>query len=97
MRDFHDGQPFCIHKKYFEILKFQYNLCSPCMILRLGLSNCNINEKCNSIENIMPYISRADFHLFKRRGRKISGGVQAAPLSELRQGLAVWVKAFQIK
>jgi hypothetical protein len=31
--------------------------------------------------------SRTDFYLFKRRGRKISGGVQAAPLSELRQGL----------
>jgi hypothetical protein len=25
------------------------------MILRLGLGNCNINEKCNSIENIAPY------------------------------------------
>jgi hypothetical protein len=24
------------------------------MILRLGLGNCNINEKCNSIENIVP-------------------------------------------
>ena len=31
--------------------------------------------------------ARVDFHLFKRRGRDISGGVQAAPLSELRQGL----------
>ena len=42
-------------------------------------------------------ICRADFHLFKRRGRKISGGVQAAPLSELRQRLGVWVKAFHTK
>jgi hypothetical protein len=41
--------------------------------------------------------SRADFHLFKRRGRNISGGVQATPLSELRQGLGVWVKAFHTK
>jgi hypothetical protein len=41
--------------------------------------------------------ARADFHLCKRRGRKISGGVQAAPLSELRQGLGVWVKAFHKK
>jgi hypothetical protein len=24
--------------------------------------------------------ARADFHLFKKRGRKISGGVQATPL-----------------
>jgi hypothetical protein len=38
-----------------------------------------------------------DFHLCKRRGRQISGGVQAAPLSELRQGLGVWVKAFHTK
>jgi hypothetical protein len=38
----------------------------------------------------------ADFH-FKRRG-KISDGVQAAPaLSELQQGLGVWVKAFHTK
>jgi hypothetical protein len=42
-------------------------------------------------------LSRADFHLFKRRGRKISGGVQTAPLSELWQGLDVWVKAFHTK
>jgi hypothetical protein len=35
--------------------------------------------------------ARADFHLFKRRGRK------PAPLSELRQGLGVWVKAFHPK
>jgi hypothetical protein len=33
------------------------------------------------------------FTVFKRRGRKISGGLQAAPLSELRQGLDIWVKA----
>jgi hypothetical protein len=39
----------------------------------------------------------ADFHLFKRRGRKISGGVQTTPLSELQQGLGVWVKAFHTK
>jgi hypothetical protein len=42
-------------------------------------------------------LAKADFYLFKRRGRKISGGVQAAPLSELRQGLGVWVKAFHTK
>jgi hypothetical protein len=42
--------------------------------------------------------ARADFHLFKRRGRKISGGVQATPLSELQQGLGVWVlKALHTK
>ena len=29
--------------------------------------------------------ARADFHLFKRRGRKISGGVQATPLSDYTQ------------
>ena len=29
--------------------------------------------------------ARADFHLFRRRGKKISGEVQVAPLSELRQ------------
>ena len=39
-------------------------------------------------------LARADFHLFKRRGRNISGGVQVAPLSDLRQGLGIWVKAF---
>jgi hypothetical protein len=41
--------------------------------------------------------TRADFHLFKRRDRKISGGVQAAPLSKLRQGLGIWIKAFHTK
>ena len=41
--------------------------------------------------------ARADFHLFKRRGRKISGGVQATSLSELQQGLGVWVEAFHTK
>ena len=41
--------------------------------------------------------ARADFHLFKRRDRKISSGVQTAPLSELRQGLGVWVKDFHTK
>jgi hypothetical protein len=39
---------------------------------------------------------RADF-LFKRRGGKVSGGVQAAPLSELWQGLGVRVKYFHTK
>ena len=37
---------------------------------------------------------KGDFHLFKRRGRKISGGVQATPLSELQQRFGIWVKAF---
>jgi hypothetical protein len=37
--------------------------------------------------------AKVDFHLFKRRGRKMFGEVQAAPLSKLRQGLGVWVKA----
>jgi hypothetical protein len=32
-----------------------------------------------------------------RRGRKISGGLQVAPLGELQQGLGVWVKAFHTK
>jgi hypothetical protein len=32
-----------------------------------------------------------------KKKRKISGGVQAAPLSELRQGLGVWVEAFHTK
>jgi hypothetical protein len=41
--------------------------------------------------------SRADFHIFKRRGGKISSGVQAAPLSELRQQLGVRVKDFHTK
>jgi hypothetical protein len=41
--------------------------------------------------------ARAYFHLFKRRGRKISGGVQAASLSGLRQGLGIGVKAFHTK
>jgi hypothetical protein len=41
--------------------------------------------------------TREDFHLFKRRGRKISGGVQATPLGELQQGLGVWVEAFHTK
>jgi hypothetical protein len=50
-----------------------------------------------SIQKLQGTRTRADFHLFKRRGRKISGGVQAAPLSELRQGLGVWVKAFETK
>jgi hypothetical protein len=36
------------------------------------------------------------FH-FQRRGRKISSGVQSAPLSELRQGLGVRVKDFHTK
>jgi hypothetical protein len=40
---------------------------------------------------------RADFHLFKRRGRKLSGGVQATPLSELQQRFGIWVKAFHAK
>jgi hypothetical protein len=45
-------------------------------------------------ETIVVSTSRADFHLFKTRGGKISGGVQAAPLSaELPQGLGVWVKS----
>jgi hypothetical protein len=39
----------------------------------------------------MEYETRADFHLFTRRGKKISGGVQTAPLSEVQQGLGVWV------
>jgi hypothetical protein len=43
------------------------------------------------------YQGRPDFHLFKRRGGKISSGVQAAPLSELRQGLGVRVKDFNTK
>jgi hypothetical protein len=30
--------------------------------------------------------TRANFHFFKRRGGKISSGVQAAPLSKLQQG-----------
>jgi hypothetical protein len=41
--------------------------------------------------------SRAEFHLFQRRGSTTSDGVQAAPLSELRQGLCVWFKAFHTK
>jgi hypothetical protein len=41
--------------------------------------------------------SRADFHFFKKRGGKIFSGVQAAPLSELRQGLGVRVKDFHTK
>ena len=36
--------------------------------------------------------SRADFHIFERRGGKISSGVQAALLSELRQGLGIKAK-----
>ena len=43
------------------------------------------------------YKPRADFHLFKRRGRKIFGGVQATPLRKLRQGLGIWIKAFHTK
>jgi hypothetical protein len=39
-------------------------------------------------------VSRADLHFFKRRGGKISSGVQAAPLSELRQGLVLGLKTF---
>jgi hypothetical protein len=35
---------------------------------------------------------RADFHFFKRRGGKISSGVQATPLSELWKGLDIRVK-----
>ena len=41
--------------------------------------------------------SRADFHIFKRRGGKISSGVQAALLSEIRQGLGVRVNDFHTK
>jgi hypothetical protein len=43
------------------------------------------------IRNATTFLTRADFYLFKRRGRKISGGVQAAPLSELWKGLGVWI------
>ena len=42
-------------------------------------------------------VTRADFQFFERRGGKISSGVQAAPLSELRQGLGVRVKDFHTK
>ena len=37
------------------------------------------------------------FIFFKRRGGNISSGVQAASLSELRQGLGVKVKDFHTK
>ena len=30
-----------------------------------------------------------DFHLFERKGIKISSGVQAAPLNEFQQGLGL--------
>jgi hypothetical protein len=43
------------------------------------------------------YSTRADFHIFKRKGGKISSGVQAAPLSELRRGLGVRIKDFHTK
>jgi hypothetical protein len=41
--------------------------------------------------------ARVDFHFFKRRGGKISSGVQAAPLSEICQGLGIRVKDFHTK
>jgi hypothetical protein len=44
----------------------------------------------------MSYKGELSF-FFKRRGGKISSGVQAAPLSELRQGLGVRVKDFNTK
>ena len=42
--------------------------------------------------------SRADFLFFFKGGvEKTSGGVQAAPLSKLRQGLGIKVKYFHTK
>ena len=41
--------------------------------------------------------ARVDFHFIKRGGGEISCGVQAAPLSELRQGLGIRVKDFHNK
>ena len=50
-RDFYDGRPYDF-------------ILTTCMILRLGLGNCNINEKCNSIENIIPYNCAACLSIF---------------------------------
>jgi hypothetical protein len=50
--------------------------------------------------NVFPMfcsISRADFHFCKKRVGKISSGLQAAPLSELWQGLGVRVKDYHTK
>jgi hypothetical protein len=49
------------------------------------------------LKSRMNATSRADFHFFKRRGGKISSGVQAAPLSVLRQGLGIQVRDFHTK
>ena len=59
--------------------------------------NVRDDEELIPVAHFQKVQSRADFHLFKRRGRKISDEVQAAPLSELQQGLGVWVKAFRTK
>ena len=40
---------------------------------------------------------KGGFSFFLKEGRKTSGGVQAAPLSKLRQGLGIKVKDFHTK
>jgi hypothetical protein len=46
-------------------------------------------QKASDTLNSLRTLTRAYFHLFERRRRKSSGGVQAAPLSEHWQGLGL--------
>jgi hypothetical protein len=52
-------------------------------------SSNRFSFELNTLHRPADLLGGGDFHLFKRRGRNVSGWVQAAPLSELRQGLGI--------